>query len=386
MQRILLIICCFSAFSVQAQNSVQEILQLVLQNNKTLKAAADKTETEKQELMLETSLDNPEVGFDYLWGKPGMIGKRKDVNINQTFDLSTVFGYRKSLAKSQKELLDLELQQKQLETRIEVLDLLAQITYYNKALGLYEERLAQEQQLAQAYEKRLAAGDANKLDVNRVRLSLTGIEAETSTVKTERDLLLLELKTLCGGAEVAFSETDYSNLDIESASGFGQTISSLTEAQNAQTQTIAEKDLKLTKSQYLPSITAGYMAELTDDDKWNGITVGVSIPLWQNRNNLKRAKLQVQSARSEAEDAAYKLEQAIAAQRLRTESLQEIAKNMQQKLANASSTALLRKALNEGEISLIEYTLENSEIFEMRIKALETERDYQQAKLLLQAL
>ena len=203
------------SLQVNAQNTVEEILRLVEQNNKTLKAAADKTEAAKQEAMLETSLDDPELGFDYLWGKPGMIGKRKDVNVNQTFDLATVFGYRKRLAKSQKELLDLELQQQQLETRLETIDLLVQLTYYNQALALYDERLTQEQQLANSYEKRLAAGDANKLEANRARLSLAEVEADAAKVRTERDLLLIQLKTLCGDENVSYSGIDYLALNID---------------------------------------------------------------------------------------------------------------------------------------------------------------------------
>lgn len=366
--------CFFSAF---AQTSVEDILRLVAENNTTLKAAADKVEAEKQEVMIETSLEDPEVGFDYLWGKPGMIGKRKDINVNQTFDLATVFGYRKRLANSQKELLELELQQKQLETRLEAMDLLVQITYYNQALAIYEERLQQEKQLTESYEKRLAAGDANKLETNRARLSLADIESETERVKMERDLLLLQLKTLCGGAEIAYNSTDYNALNITPE----MSLKALQEAQNTQHERIAENDFKSAKAQSLPSLTAGYMAELTDDEKWNGVTVGVSIPLWSNRHNMKRARLSLQSARSESADAAYQLEQLAAAQRLRTERYHDIAQKMQQKLANASSTALLRKALNEGEISLVEYTIENSDLFDLRIKALEAERDYQEAKL-----
>ena len=366
--------CFFSAF---AQTSVKDILRLVAENNTTLKAAADKVEAEKQEVMIETSLEDPEVGFDYLWGKPGMIGKRKDINVNQTFDLATVFGYRKRLANSQKELLELELQQKQLETRLEAMDLLVQITYYNQALAIYEERLQQEKQLTESYEKRLAAGDANKLETNRARLSLADIESETERVKMERDLLLLQLKTLCGGAEITYNSTDYNALNITPE----MSLKALQEAQNTQQERIAKNDLKSAKAQSLPSLTAGYMAELTDDEKWNGVTVGVSIPLWSNRHNMKRARLSLQSARSESADAAYQLEQLAAAQRLRTERYHDIAQKMQQKLANASSTALLRKALNEGEISLVEYTIENSDLFDLRIKALEAERDYQEAKL-----
>ena len=366
--------CFFSAF---ARTSVEDILRLVAENNTTLKAAADKVEAEKQEVMIETSLEDLEVGFDYLWGKPGMIGKRKDINVNQTFDLATVFGYRKRLANSQKELLELELQQKQLETRLEAMDLLVQITYYNQALAIYEERLQQEKQLTESYEKRLAAGDANKLETNRARLSLADIESETEKVKMARDLLLLQLKTLCGGAEIAYNSTDYNALNITPE----MSMKALQEAQNTQQERIAENDFKSAKAQSLPSLTAGYMAELTDDEKWNGVTVGVSIPLWSNRHNMKRARLSLQSARSESADAAYQLEQLAAAQRLRTERYHDIAQKMQQKLANASSTALLRKALNEGEISLVEYTIENSDLFDLRIKTLEAERDYQEAKL-----
>lgn len=379
---LFLYIFCVLPLTLFAQVSVDEILRLVEQNNTTLKAASDKTETAKQEVMMETSLEDPEIGFDYLWGKPGMIGKRKDINVNQTFDLATVFGYRKRLAKSQKELLELELQQKQLETRLEAMDLLVQITYYNQALAIYEERLQQEKQLAASYEKRLAAGDANKLEANRARLSLVEIESETEKVKMERDLLMLQLQTLCGGTEIMYNNTDYNAINLAT----GMSLKALQEAQNSQQERVAENDLKTARAQSMPSITAGYMAELTDDEKWNGVTIGVSIPLWSNRHNMKRARLSLQSARSEAADASYKLEQFAASQRLRTERYHDIAQKMQQKLANASSTTLLRKALEEGEISLVEYTIESSDLFDLRVKTLEAERDFQQAKLLLSAL
>ena len=82
----------------------------------------------------------------------------------------------------------------------------------------------------------------------------------------------------------------------------------------------------------------------------------------------------------------YQLEQIAAAQKLRTERYFDIAQDIKNKLANASSYPLLRKALAEGEISLVEYTIEVSDLFDMRIKALEAERDYQQARIYYSAL
>ena len=383
MSKVFISIIVLSAFlSAKAQDSVEQILQLVTLNNTTLRAASDRTEAAKQEARMETSLADPELGFDYLWGAPGQIGHRKDVNITQSLDLATLFGYRRKLARSQQELLDLELQQKQIAKQLEALDLLVQLTCLNQSLALTEERLAQERLLADAYEKRLSAGDANKLEVNRIRLSVADIEADAERLHTERDLLQLDLQTLCADSTVDYQATDYQPLQ----SLHGLSLRALQQAQLAQQHAVAEADLNATRAQSLPTLNAGYMAELTDDEKWRGITLGLSIPLWSNRSNLRRARLQQQSARSEAADATYQLEQATTAQRLRTERYLHIAQRLQQQLTNASSISLLRKALDEGEISLIEYTLECTDLYDLRLKALEAERDYQQSRLQYEAL
>lgn len=374
---IIAISMILSSSIMKAQYTVEEIYQLIEQNNTSLRAAADRTEASKQEAKVGTSLDDPEVGFDYLWGKPGTIGHRKDINVSQSFDIATIFGFRKRLANTKQELLDLELSQQRLELREEALDLLIQITYYNKALKLYNTRLERGKSMLNASEKRLQSGDASKLEVNRVRLSFAEFEAQASRFETEREILLLKLQTLCGGTEVNYTSEDYMELSI----GTDITLRSLQEAKSSQQQLAAENELRATKSETMPSIKAGYMAELTDDEKWNGVTFGLSIPLWNNRHNVKRAKLQLQSAKSDAVDAAYQLEQASATQKLLVERNRQIAQKMQQNMAKTSSETLLAKALEEGEISLVEYTVEVSDLFDSQISMLEAERDYHDARL-----
>lgn len=383
MKRIHIVISLLMmAASLYAQQSVEEILLLIEQNNTTLQAAADRIELSKQEVMLETAWENPQIGFDYLWGKPGMIGRRKDVNINQTFDLTTLLGYRKKLAHTQQELLDLDLFEQVVQIELQALDLMAQLTYYNQVIEIYDERLSQAEKLVKAYERRLAEGDANKLELNSVRLDKAEVEADSERCRTERDLLLLELQRMCGGVEIAYDATDY--LALEGKMEFS--VRGVREARGLQQQEVAEADLQATRAQSLPSITAGYMAELTEDEKWRGVTLSVSIPLWGNRKNVRRAKLRQQSARSETSDITFQLEQATQSQRLRTERYHEIALHLKQQLDAAGSEPLLRKALLEGEISLVDYTVEVAGIFALRLKALEAERDYQQARLLLSGM
>lgn len=359
------------------QQSVEEILLLVAQNNTSLQAAVLRTEADKQEARLEAALDDPEVGFDYLWGKPGSMGVRRDVNVSQSFDLAQLFGQKRRLARSQQELLDLTLEQQQAEVQMQALDLLIQLTYYNQALAAYDERIGQERQLATAYQRRLEAGDGNKLEANRARLALTQMEAEAERMRTEADLLRLDLQTMCGGTAIEYRGTDYLGFE----QGMTRSLRQILTAQHAQQQEVSDAALASTRAQSLPSLTAGYMAELTDEEKWRGVTIGVSIPLWSNRRNLRRARLQQQSTRSEVADATLRLEQMATASQLRAERYQGIAQRMHEQLTQASPQPLLRKALDEGEISLFEYLIETADIFELKLKCMEAERDYQQARM-----
>ena len=360
-----------------------DILQLVLAQNKTLLAATDHMALAKQQVLAENALDDPEIGFDYLWGKPGFIGHRKDVSINQRLDLATLFGYRRRLVHSQQELIELEMYQQYMTKRLEATDLMAELTYYNQAIQLYDEHLTQQRQLVTSYERRLQSGDASKLDVNRIHLAVAEVEAEAERCHTERDLLLLQLQSLCGASSVTYTSTDYKQLTSL------PTVTSLQAIQaeySQKQQQIAEAGVKAARAEALPSLTVGYMAELTHDEKWRGVTLGVSIPLWSGSRNVRLARLQQQSARSEAEEAAYQLEQQTQAQRLRTERYQAIAQRIHQQLADASQSTLLQRALHEGEISLTDYLIECSDLFQLRLKALEAERDYQQALLCYEAI
>lgn len=387
MKRYIFLAISLSFLPCFAQSqSIGEILQLVDSCNVNLEVARAKTDEEKEATKMGTALDDPTVGFDYLWGNKGVMGKRKDVNVSQEFDLATVFGVRRRLAKSQQELLDFELLQQRMETRLQVLSLLINLTYYNQGVKLYEERLVQERQLANAYEKRLAAGDANKIETNRARLSLADVEADAAMFRAERDALLVELKYLCGANEVGYDGTDYTPILVTQQEQNAPTLSYYQRAAADRRITVADNELKVARAQSLPTISAGYMAELTDDEKWRGVTFGISIPLWANKNNIKRAKLQRKTAEWEEHETETQVNQLIETQHLRTDRLRTIAEKMQQKLAVASSADLLKKALDEGEISLIEYTLEIKDLFALKLKALEAEKDYQQSVLFLSFL
>ena len=54
--------------------------------------------------------------------------------------------------------------------------------------------------------------------------------------------------------------------------------------------------VKLSKSESLPKISAGYMSESVLSESFRGVTMGISLPLWENRNRTSAAILHSQAA------------------------------------------------------------------------------------------
>ena len=53
----------------------------------------------------------------------------------------------------------------------------------------------------------------------------------------------------------------------------------------------------------LPKFSVGYAGEFTPDEGWQGVKLGVSIPLWENRNRVKHARAEVAAAEQAMDDA-----------------------------------------------------------------------------------
>ena len=63
-----------------------------------------------------------------------------------------------------------------------------------------------------------------------------------------------------------------------------------------QTVEISKKQLSINKAQNLPELSVGYISEKVVGQRYQGITTGVSIPLWANKNKVKQAKAEVLAA------------------------------------------------------------------------------------------
>ena len=129
----------------------------------------------------------------------------------------------------------------------------------------------------------------------------------------------------------------------------------------------------------LPSFSLGYMGEFTAGERYQGITLGMSVPLWSNRNRVRQSKAALLAAEARQDDAARTAYGNMEALFRRTVNLKMVAQTYKTALEKTDNRLLLKTALDEGEISVLDYLTGMNLYYDAASKALDAERTYQKA-------
>ena len=291
------------------QNSEEQIrnaLSEIETNNTTLKALKLETDATILDNKSGLNLADPEVGFNYLWGSPSDIGKRKDFSVTQSFDFPTLLGYRSDVARQQNMLAEVEYSRGRIELILEAQKLIIELISYNSLLDELNIRYGYADKIVEAYQKGFDLGETNVLDLNKAKMEIIKIRNDVKRIDTEREIVNNTLKTLNGGVPVEITATSFDPVmlpqDFDTWYMTAQATSPVLEYVRANLE-LTKEEVKYNKSLWAPTITAGYMSEDIVGEKFQGITLGVSVPLWSNKNKIKQAKAAVRAAESAEYDA-----------------------------------------------------------------------------------
>lgn len=122
-------------------------------------------------------------------------------------------------------------------------------------------------------------------------------------------------------------------------------------------------------------MSVGYMGEFVGDERFQGITVGVSIPLWQNKNRVKQARAAAIASERVVEDSRVQYYNHLKSLYHQAVGLQQSVALYASSLSQNGNEALLTKAFEKKELSLLEYLLEMEYYYECFQKQAEAERD-----------
>jgi len=367
---------------IYSQSNIDIVLDSIEQNNTTLKSLSAKFDAQKIQNSTLKNLSELEIGFNYLWGNPNEIGNRTDFSVAQSFDIATLTGMKGNMVDEQNNLIEWQYKAERMNILLEAKQYLIELIYYN---ALHQElllRLQHAQIIENSVKQQFDNGDANVLEYNKAKLNLSLVEGDISSINVERNAILEQLKRLNGG----------NNISVEDSSFIQPTIPLnfedwflIAEQKNPilayvkQTVEVSKKQVSINKAQNLPEFSVGYMSEKVVGQRYQGITTGVSIPLWTNKNKVKQAEAEVLAAEKNVIDRKQQFYAQLQLQFNRTIGLLQNAQQYRNSLETANNTDLLKKALDAGQISILDYIVEIGLYYEVLNRTLEAERDYQKA-------
>lgn len=381
MKPIIYILLSVLAFSAQAQVSFDNVLKEIEMNNTTLKAYREKANADKIGNKTGINMANPEVEFGYLWGSPSGEGNRVDLNVTQSFDFPTAYRYKTQLSDGKNQQVDMIYDQQKVEILQQARLICVELVYQTKMNKILSDRQKQARELSEAYQKSFDQGNIDVLERNKTKLNLLNAEKALQINEVDLNLSKSELQRLNGGLDITefnrYPDFSFPLNFIEWFAIVKVNNPSLRVAE--QEVALSRKQEQLTRALNLPKITAGYASERVSGTTFQGVSVGVSIPLWEGKNTVKHQKAQTVALQMQHEDSELQFRNTLKNQYDKAKKLSLLLKEYEDALSVTSSQDLLKMALDKGQLSLINYLLELSVYYETVDKYLETERDYQLA-------
>lgn len=366
--------------TTRAQNSIDQVLKSIETNNKSLQTNTKMTDAQKLEAQTGKFLANPSVEWEQMWGNRNNPGSEYTLTVKQSLDFPTTYSNKNKLANLKANTIGFQSAAYRQQLLLNAKQTCIEIIYLRKQKSLLDERLANAETMFALYKKRFESGDANQLELNKIQLELLNAQNQSRLNKAALTAAEEQLRNLNGGKPITFDATDYPA--GEELINFDQLQAAFMEADpNLKSltvdQEIANREVKLSRSLTLPKFDVGYKRNAASDHvASNGFMVGVSIPLFENKNTVKKAKAQAEFATASLEDNRLNLKTNLQQLYQQAEALQISRADYAKVLEQQRNIELLNKALNAGQLSVIDYFTELSTIYDSHQSYLDVEKEY----------
>jgi len=359
--------------------SLDSLLTNIQKYNLQLNAMEKWLETEQAAAKTGIYPDNPELSYVYLWGNSEAFGDQKEFELMQSFKFP---GYYSSKSDVQKQ----EFVMKQLmvlKTRQQILHKV-RTTYFNvvwleKTSALLETRGQESKKLVDIMAAGFESGEISKPAYDRIRILNTGLRNELAQSQTNLEVQKQLLQQMNGDQETGSIAFEYP--DTWTIPGLDSVLNQAIN-QNADVKMaralVAENELnvKLEKMNSLPELQAGYKSESFLNQKLKGVQAGITIPLWQNKNQVKQAKLETEWSQASTSQIESIVRTEITTLYHNLKGVYQNYQELHEILGEEGVTKTSFDLLQSGQISFPEYLMEIQFVHDSQDKYLELEREY----------
>ena len=349
----------------QAQG-IDDVLKSIEKNNIELQAAQKDIASEVEEIKQSNTVEGFSVEYSPFMrsGIPGV--SSSELIVSQEFDFPTLYGARRLLAKKQHRVLNLEYQTKRrdllLEAKIKCLDWIQ----LNQLKNVLADRLEKAQRLSELYQKRFEHGEATILELNKLKMEQMSLHADIAKNEAARQRVYQELLILNGNQPLLLEHLAYplvttkfnadslrthllqTDAEVLAAKGYGEA---------------AQQQLKVNKNSWLPRLTIGYRRNTEGDFISNGVQIGFALPLYTNQHKKKAAQAALEGALLRKANVQMKVSNEWRARQNELEQLRT-SLSTYDLIFLRQSLQTLRKIVEIGEMSLLDYYTEVDKIYE----------------------
>ena len=361
--------------------TIEDVIANVKQNNKELKYTTAQIDAQASEIKTNNNLSNPVVEGGYLFGK-GPAENKWEVGVSQEFEWPGLYSSRGAANKARVEAMKLGYSVKQLQLLTEAYGVCLDIISLNRQIE-YEKNI--QSNIDALYEKNMKAfehGEVSVIDINKLKVERIGLQQKIDDCVLRRDALVKQLEGYNANMPLAGVESlnEYPAQQLVSLDEYlAEAKESAPEVMQYRADMAAdEKEVKVAKMQGLPKFSLGYKHANEEGNSFNGATVGVSLPIFENRGKKKAAKAKAISSQLAYDNAVLALTNEVTTNYNKATTLGKQLAGYSEALDGVNNVEILNKALAGGQISLLTYLQEVRYFVEARAVMLEMESEYNQ--------
>ncbi len=374
--KYILIMFLFIPFTSFAQD-LNSVLEEISKNNKQLVAYRELMNAEKYEAGIAQLPSNPEISYGYFPGSTSASGVKKTWSINQQIDFPSVYSYMRGVLKIKRVIAskkyEIGRQEILLSAKLSVLEYI----YLQNLKKQIFSRTELINNLHVGIEKKFNSGEANIFEFNKIKVLKTNIQKDLSITNSMISKVKEYIRYLNGG-ELPLLPNSFNESIIDKEEDFiSNVLMSLPQIDiMEENMELSKKQVKLSRSETLPKFNLGYESEESEGSQFRGVRLGMSIPLWGDRNKVKAAKAKASYQESELENIKADIVSEYKQNYRQAIAIKENIKELISVLYDENIKDKLLKAYKLGELSQYEYFGELEYYFSTENNLLELQRDF----------
>ncbi len=371
-------VALFAGMAVQAQDPIDEIINLIVENNPGLRAKAASAEADMADLANANVLPDPEVSVSNMWGY-SHLGNKFSVGVSQSFDWPGAYGARSRAASSHNQAASFRLLAERMDVALSAKEQLYELVYIRQQIGLLHNLEGNLDSLQANIDRGFEKGELTVLDQRKIRIERYKFNSTLTDLEARAHSIASSIAALAPGVELPLASVDAYSVEprLSDDDYYAQIVALDPSYLAAEMDATAESDeARAARLSKYPGFTIGYDYEHELGDIFNGFSASMTLPFLYGDKGRGAAQ-----ARRRAAEFDRVAAEASARSRI-DGALRECDLWNRQRQAyidvfgDNQYLVLLSKAYRGGQINVIDYFSEINYFYETTLQFLEADYRY----------